>query len=90
MTKPEFLKARGPEWRKFAGKEIFADLMSMIDSESPARRTVSLSPNDQLHGSPVFLGEITGHERLRAMLAGLADDPATEQEVPDKFSEPEV
>lgn len=90
MTKAEFLKVRGAEWRRFANKEIFSDLLSMIDDESPARKTVALAATDQLHGSPVFLGEITGHERLRSMLAGLATTPGAEQEVPDKFETPEV
>lgn len=90
MTKVEFLKTRGAEWRRFASKEIFADLLSMIDDEGPARKAANLAATDQLHGSPVFLGEITGHERLRSMLAGLATAPDSPQDVPDKFETPEV
>jgi len=66
MTKADFIKEWGADWRKLAGKPVFSALLSAIDDESPSRIITARSDADVLHGGPVLAAEIRGHERLRA------------------------
>ena len=89
MSKADFIKEWGADWRKLAGKPIFSALLSAIDDESPSRLLVTRSDADVLHGGPVLAAEIRGHERLRRFLVALADEPDKHFEPDDKFGEPE-
>lgn len=68
---------------------MFAALLSMMDDESPARALTNRSDADVLHGGPVLAAEIRGHERLRALLATLADLREDDREIPDTFAKDE-
>lgn len=90
MTKTDFLKEHGAEWRKFARKPAFGALLTMIDDEGPARKLTGLTETDKLNGSPVFLNDICGWEKLRKLINGLADEPGESVEPKDKYDQPEV
>jgi len=89
MTKGDFIKEWGADWRKLAGKPIFAALLSAIDDESPSRIIAARSDADVLHGGPVLAAEIRGHERLRAFLVSLSTEHEKHFEPDDKFAETE-
>lgn len=89
MTRAEFIKEWGADYRKLAGKPIFTALLSAIDDESPSRVITARSDADVLHGGPVLAAEIRGHERLRAFLVSLANEQDKHFEPDDKFGEPE-
>lgn len=90
MTKTDFLKEHGAEWRKFARKPAFDALLTMIDDEGPARKLTGLTETDKLNGSPVFLNDICGWEKLRKLLNGLAAETDATPEAEDKYEKPEV
>lgn len=89
MTKSEYLAEFGDDWRKFTKKTAFEALLRMIDDVSPSRQLTKLAETDKLAGSAVFLNKISGWEELRALLAGLAEQPKEAEEPSDKFAEPE-
>ena len=78
MTKADFIKEWGADWRKLAGKPIFAALLSAIDDESPSRIIAVRSDADVLHGGPV-----------RAFLVSLSTEQEKHFEPADKFAETE-
>jgi hypothetical protein len=89
MTKVDFIKEWGADWRKLSTKPIFAALLSVIDDESPSRALAVRSDADVLHGGPVLAAEIRGHERLRAFLISLSDENIKQFEADDKFVDSE-
>lgn len=88
MNPETFTELHGSDWRKFAGKPMFAALLKVIDEQSPAR-SLPKEPGDRLHGAAVYLNEIYGWEKLRSMLVQLADTPETQFEAPVTFAEHE-
>lgn len=90
MTKTDFLKEWGGDYRKLAAKPMFASLLGCIDDEGPARQIAGRSDADVLHGGSVLAADIRGYERLRNLLVSLAAVPEKEFEPPDTFKEEEA
>jgi len=90
MKKSAFLQEYGPEWKKFARKPMFAALLSMLDDESPSREITTKGENDRLHGGAVFTNEIFGWEKMRKLIAELADSPMETKEIPDTYEHAET
>ena len=90
MNREEFLSEWGSEWRKFAGKPMFAALLSCIDDNGPSRAMVNRSDADTLHGGSVLAAGIRGHEALRLFLTTLGTEPERAFEPQDKFNAPET
>lgn len=89
MTKADFIKEFGQDWRKFSNKPMFAALLAVIDTESPAKKITGKSDNDRLHGAAVFINEIHGWESLRSLIAGLSDVPEKDFEPAENYKDPE-
>ena len=88
MTREEFDKDFGPEWRKFSGKPIFAALLSLLETEHPIK-TIPSSDGDRLHGASVYLNEAYGYGKCLVKLTKLSEVPPVEFDPPTTFKEPE-
>jgi hypothetical protein len=90
MTKHQFILDHQKEWIEILATPVFKAFLTLIDEESPSRKTVFIPSNDRLHGASVFLNEIAGYERLRLLILDLATLPAVAYEPPTTFSEEEI
>jgi len=85
MTRTQFQTEHGTEYRKLMETPMFSALLSVMDSESPAKTLHSKQENDKLHGAVVFLNEIGGWEKAHRLLRELGDEATTEYEPPTTF-----
>ncbi len=89
MTKEDFLKESGADWRKFAGKPMFSALMMCINRCSPAKEPPA-AEGDKLHGAPVYLNQIYGWEKLVTFIESLSTEPDKSFEPQDTFKKEET
>jgi len=89
MSKSEFLKEYGADWRKFAAKPMFVALMNCINTESPAKKP-PVDEGDKLHGAPVYLNQIYGWEKLVTFIESLSTEPDKSFEPQDTFKKEET